>query len=371
MFNLPSPSTLQSYTGRYTGSVGFGPLVKKRLELLASTLSPIEMIGSVSLDESTIAPGEEYDRPTQQFIGGVDMGGIVPNSKEGTDEAREANKVLAFEFTGLTKHYKVPIAFYFVRELTAEELLALLLEVIKQLEALGYKVFRVCTDNLSTNRKLFTLLNNGTLSHVVRHPVQSGATEEEIRDYGFRPLFLCFDYCHVLKNVKHQFFDRNFHINGEMVTAKFLKTIFQQQSGELLVLLRGMTCKHMNPTSVEKQKVKPAMDVFRQEAIAAIKVHAELGTEGFAFEDIEGTVKFMETFGRWISIHDVSSSKEYILKRLPDKKPFYSSNDERLDWLENDFCPWLENWKEDVEKEIKKVPKTNKDMTSEEKKNNC
>ena len=42
----------------------------------------------------------------------------------------------------------------------------------------------------------------------------------------------------------------------------------------------------------------------------------------------------MENMQRWIAIHDISSTKEHILKRLPDKKPFYSEEDERLDFLE-------------------------------------
>ena len=120
--SLPSPNTLQSYTGRFTGAVGFGPLVRKRLEVLAKQLSPIEKMVSVAVDETTISPGEQYDRSTQQFMGGVDMGGVVPNSgpKEnegGTTEeepTREANKVLAYVVTGLNKYYKVPVAFYFV-----------------------------------------------------------------------------------------------------------------------------------------------------------------------------------------------------------------------------------------------------------------
>jgi hypothetical protein len=48
----------------------------------------------------------------------------------------------------------------------------------------------------------------------------------------------------------------------------------------------------MFPTSIKKQKVKPAMDVFRQEAVAAVKVNHELKVKGF--EDIEGTVDFIE-----------------------------------------------------------------------------
>ena len=244
--------------------------------------------------------------------------------------------------------------------------MALTIEVIGQLEAIGFKVFQVVSNNLSTNRKMFTLMNNDSLSHVVRHPVQTSATEEN-RDYGFRPLFLCFDYCHIFKNVKHQFFDRNFHINNQMVTPKFLKKIFEMQTGDLLKPVRGLTRKHISPTSVEKQKVKPAMDVFRSDAIAAIRMHAELGSKGF--EDVDSTIEFMEKFQRWISIHDISSTTEHILKRLPDKKPFYSADDDRLDFLENEFCNWLEQWKEEVEEGFKRIPQAKQEMTKEEKDN--
>ena len=48
------------------------------------------------------------------------------------------------------------------------------------------------------------------------------------------------------------------------------------------------------------------MDVFRQEAVAAVKVNHELKVKGF--EDIEGTVDFMEKMQKWIAIHDISST---------------------------------------------------------------
>ena len=143
--------------------------MRKRLEQLKSQLSEVEMCGSVQVDETTIAPGEQYDRNLQHYVGAIDMGGIVPEPKD----SKPANKIILFLFTGLSTHFKIPVAFYLVRDLTAEEQKALLEEVIKQLEQLGFKVIRVVVDNLSTNRKMFTLMStDGTLWHVVPHPVQ-------------------------------------------------------------------------------------------------------------------------------------------------------------------------------------------------------
>ena len=76
------------------------------------------------------------------------------------------------------------------------------------------------------------------------------------------------------------------------MSAQCLKLIYEKQKSDLLQQVRYFTRKHMFPTSIKKQKVKPAMDVFRQEAVAAVKVNHELKVKGF--EDIEGTVDFIE-----------------------------------------------------------------------------
>jgi hypothetical protein len=113
------------------------------------------------------------------------------------------------------------------------------------------------------------------------------------------------------------------------------------------------------PNNIEKQKVKPAMDMFRPEVTSAIEMHAALKTEGFV--DVESTVKFMKRQHRWISLHDVSSVKEHQRYRLPDKMPYYSSTtDERLHFLEFDFNPQLHAWHKEIQNLIKTMPNNSK-----------
>ena len=104
-----------------------------------------------------------------------------------------------------------------------------------------------------------------------------------------------------------------------------------------------MTWKHIQPNSLEKQNVKRAIDIFSTELIGAIRSQHEPGFPGF--EDIDETVNFMDLVGKWWRIMDVSSTTQGAQKRLPDKLAFYSSEDDRLSWLDEDFLIFLEELK--------------------------
>jgi hypothetical protein len=99
----------------------------------------------------------KYKRNHGRHFGKVDMGEVV------TDESgRLANKVLAYVFTGLNKRLKIPLAFFLVNKLKAEEQTKLTLHTIARVESFALRVERLSTDNLSTNVKMFALMNSGS-----------------------------------------------------------------------------------------------------------------------------------------------------------------------------------------------------------------
>ncbi|EEC16581.1 hypothetical protein IscW_ISCW024749, partial [Ixodes scapularis] len=99
---------------------------------------------------------------------------------------------------GLSVTYKIPVAYFFVKNLSAEDQLKTVLYTIRTVESLGFKVIRLVTDNHKVNVLTMKHLCGGQLAPVVQHPVDPT-----------RPLFLSFDYCHILKNVRSQFLDRD------------------------------------------------------------------------------------------------------------------------------------------------------------------
>ena len=104
------------------------------------------------IDEVAIRPDLIYLRNSEQFIGGVDMGKISPKTP-----GMLANKLLTFAINGLSTPFNIPVAYYLVKELTAEDLRTLVNQVLIELEVYRFKVIRIVTDNLSMMKGLFGL----------------------------------------------------------------------------------------------------------------------------------------------------------------------------------------------------------------------
>ncbi len=185
--------TNAAFRGKSTGEIGVTALVGRRLCEEAKNLNDSELV-NLQIDEMTIKPSEKYNRNFGKYFGEVDMGGVVE-----TPQNQLANKALAFAMSGFSTHYRIPVEIFFVKQLTAEEQTKLTLHVIGRIEVCGFSTFRLVTDNLSTNVKMISLLNNGILSPVVPYPVDEIA-KSLLVPCIYRPLVLSFDPCNALKN---------------------------------------------------------------------------------------------------------------------------------------------------------------------------
>lgn len=65
---------------------------------------------------------------------------------------------------------------------------------MKKVEACGFRIVRLVADNRRVNVTAMKLLRNGVLTYRTAHPCDHD-----------RILFMSFDPCHVLKNVRAQF----------------------------------------------------------------------------------------------------------------------------------------------------------------------
>ena len=105
MFHLPAKTTLRAYTGRATGQVGVSELAIKRLNMEAIGLCEFELQCSALLDEMTTNEMLKLVPNLQQFIGTVDMGGIVTPG----DPTARATHMLAVVLAGLTIKVRIPV----------------------------------------------------------------------------------------------------------------------------------------------------------------------------------------------------------------------------------------------------------------------
>ncbi|KAH6938940.1 hypothetical protein HPB50_015051 [Hyalomma asiaticum] len=169
----------------------------------------------------------------------------------------------AYEHVRSTVSFKIPVAYFFTRNCTGRELHMLMRHVLKEVEEIIFIVVRIVTDNHKINVLAMQLLCNGSLKHCTDHPGKPN-----------RKLFLAFDQCHLIKNVRSKFLSRDIGKGGE-ISSNHLKSLYKMQQGSLVKPVRFLTRKHVFPTNMEKMNVQRAVQVFPPPVTAALKLLQE------------------------------------------------------------------------------------------------
>ncbi|XP_040076321.1 uncharacterized protein LOC115332258 [Ixodes scapularis] len=334
ILRLPCRSTLERFMGSSRGEVGVTDLVKQRLRAeLSSYTSSQSRTSSLIIDEMRVKQRLLYVKQRDAFIGEVDYGQGVP--VETTDEPVLANSLLCFILSGLSTSFRIPVAYFFTKNCKGRELHLLMRQVLKEVEAVGFVVVRVVTDNHRINVMAFQLLCNGTLTHVLPHPENPD-----------RKLFLAFDQCHLIKNVRSQFLARDLGKDGG-ITAEHVKNLYRMQQDSIVKPVRFLTRKHVFPSNLEKMNVRRAVQLLSPAVTAALKLFKQQAghTCDASFLDVDETVQFMDTVHRWFLLMDVSNCSQHIHQNNPDCRQFDSESDERLEWLETTFIDYLSTMK--------------------------
>lgn len=332
LLKLPSRSTLQNYIGSSSAETGFNSLIQARLKVELEKLEvPQSRVCSLIVDEMRIKPKLLYNKQQDCFVGHVDMG--VAN--ETASEPVLANSLLCFVINGLSTAYRIPVAYYFTKGLDGKQLSTLIRYVMKKVEEAGFTILRFVSDNHKVNVSAMKHLCGGFLTYRIEHPCDPE-----------RLLFLSFDYCHVLKNIRSQFLARELGENGE-VSSTYLKKLYEMQKGWLVKPVRCLTRKHVYPNNIEKMNVIRAVEVFSLDVTSALEFLKEQAGHGshpsFAFAG--PAIVFMKNIFRWFTLHDTSNKVQHIHQRFPDTRHFDNCDDDRLEWLNVTFPLYIEDLK--------------------------
>jgi hypothetical protein len=76
------------------------------------------------------------------------------------------------------------------------------------------------------------------------------------------PLFLSFDYCHIIKNLRSIFLDHDMHSDKGIISSKYLKKIYELQRTLIIKPVKFLTKKHIYPSNFEKMNVRNIEIVF-------------------------------------------------------------------------------------------------------------
>ncbi|KAL1426007.1 hypothetical protein MTO96_003477 [Rhipicephalus appendiculatus] len=191
------------------------------------------------VDEMRIKQKLQYNKQQDCFVGHVDMG--VANEP---GEAVLANSLLCFVINGLSTSYRIPVSYFFTKGLNGSQLAKLIRYVMGKVEEAGFRIVLLVADNHKVNVSAMKDLCGGFLTYRIQHPCDPN-----------RLLFLSFDYCHVLKNVRSQFLARDLGNGGE-VSAIFLKKLYEMQKEWLVKPVWSLSRKHVYPNNIEKMNVQ-------------------------------------------------------------------------------------------------------------------
>lgn len=152
----------------------------------------------------------------------------------------------------------IPAAYFFTKGLTGPQLHELILFVLEKVEGCGFKIIRLVTDNHKVNVNAKKLLGNGILTYRTDH-----LCDPE------RLLFISFDPCHVIKNVRSQFLAHDFDPRGE-VSSSYIKKIYDLQKNLTVKPVRCLSRKHVYPNNIEKMNVARAVQMLSPDVTAAL-----------------------------------------------------------------------------------------------------
>jgi len=125
---------------------GFTPLIRHRLVEQILGMKPIETYTSLIFDEMAIKPMSIYLRQHRRVFGSVNYGNYRKYLRERPGVI--ANRLLCFVLKGIFTNYTIPVSYFFVRQLKAEDLVVMIRNILKELEAIGFRVTRLVGDDL-------------------------------------------------------------------------------------------------------------------------------------------------------------------------------------------------------------------------------
>ena len=246
---------------------------------------------------------EVYVKPSIRYRGGHLIGYALdkPNTP--------AKTILAIMFRPFFGASSFVCRLLPVASLTAQFLVQNLQEVKDLISNNNGSVVGLICDNHPTNRSAFQIFN------------ESDSSE---------PLFLLNDTVHLFKSIRNNWFTEKskrltLTFRGQILTGNWndIISIYEKERGNP-VTRTLLSFEAVFPSPIDRQKVSLMTQVFDDKIVAALR------SSGF-----HATAEFLSVFVRCWKIVNIKDCRAHIKLNDPDRKPFCSSTDDRLGFLED------------------------------------
>ena len=248
----------------------------------------------------TLMMDEIHIKPYMDYKGG----NIVGKAFNSTECATSAH---VFMINSMLSTYRDVVHILPVKTLQASTLYDFIAKIVIGLENIGFEVLAVVSDNNAINKKAMSFFSNPPeISNVYRNPKNSS-----------RPLFYVIDSVHIIKNIRnnwinqkldklpHQYMQYPDFKEEKMRIASFrsLKDMHSTEKDNLLQYGYTLSLKSLYPTTIERQNVKLALQIFNPDVVTALR---ELGPKKH-FEYFEDTAAYIELISQWWDVVNVKT----------------------------------------------------------------
>ncbi|CAL1294995.1 unnamed protein product, partial [Larinioides sclopetarius] len=310
---LPHPSTLRKWYQSIDGSPGFTDAALSALKMKVSEATKLNktVICALIVDEMSIKKHIDWNK--DKFIGYVDFGTGLDD-----DQLPVATEAYTFMLNCVNGHWKIPIGYFLINGLTAQERANIIQECLKIVHETGIEVVTLTLDgtstNLSTIQYLGGSINASNLVYSFKHPISDN------------DIHVILEPCHMIKLVRNTLASKGsiFDGQGRMIKWEYIESLHKFQQEEGLLAATKVRTRHIQWK--REMKVKLATQVLSA-SVADALLYLEKDANLPEFRGCEATVEFIQCLC-FNNLFDVMNSHNLLAKGL--KGPMQSTNVEQI-----------------------------------------
>lgn len=287
---LPHPKSISAWYKGLDCRPGFTTEALNTLQLRAQENPNKTIFCALAMDEMAIRKQVEWDG--KEYFGYSNVGCYLDS-----DDVPLAKEALTFMVTSINDTFKVPVGYFLIHSITAQQKAALVEQCLTLLNNCGVKVVSLTFDGAATNKAMCTHLGCDMKS-------------ESSFMYDGQEVCLWPDPCHNIKLVRNTFGDKKTFIDfqGNTVTWFYIELLNQIQNEEGLHLGTKLKDEHVNYIK-QKMKVRLATQLLSESVADAMEFCKQLGIPEFA--GCDGTVMFIRLFN---NLFDIMNSRNMRAK---------------------------------------------------------
>lgn len=283
----------------------FESLKKKADEFKENTGS--KMLCALMDDEVAIRSHVQWNAAAQKFDGFVDLGRNDRTLDPNEVNLPLAKNALVFMISGINKDFKIPIAYFLVKGLTADEKAAKTNKILIRLSEIGIVVVSLTFDGHPVNIAMVKIFGgNFDGNPYIFDPADKN-----------RKIYIILDPPHMLKLARNCIATRNL-IDGDggLISWKYFESLYDAQKNLSWNLGNKLTKAHMQ-WDKKKMSVKLAAETLSNGVADSMEFMQQ---ECEQFKDVAATVKFIHIFNDIFDImNSTTSEKDTGFKRAISK----------------------------------------------------